>query len=464
MAFIDTLLTVFFGVFGLGIIVFIHESGHFIAAKLCKIEVETFSLGWGKKLAGFKYKGTNYQISRFPIGGYCKMKGEYLKDKMDDESLDKMREDKSTFIGASPWKRAFIAFAGPLANLIFAAIIFSFIFFIGFNIYSHDSRIILLNDYYPDGDYSETPAYLSGLKTGDLVISINNIAVESFWDMAEIITRNPDKPLSFNIIRGNKEMSLTVTPENSEGRGVIGIHVWIEPVIGDIDPGSYASLIGLESGDIITAVNNQEVNHSLDIEKTIIELGSPKELLLTIKRGNENIEYEMPLEYDERGNIILGFSYAFKMYDSMQTNFFDSILKGTELTITTVKEVIYGIIQIFSFQVKNVEDAVAGPVRIISIVGENTTNSFKSGIGEGFNYFFSIISNLSIIIALMNLLPIPALDGGTIVISAFEQIRRKPLKFKNIFRFQIIGFSFIALLIVVALFSDIVYIIKSIFS
>ena len=75
MMIIDTLLTIFFGVFGLGIIVFVHELGHFLAAKLCQIEAETFSLGWGKKLVGFKYKGTNYQISRIPIGGYCIMKG-----------------------------------------------------------------------------------------------------------------------------------------------------------------------------------------------------------------------------------------------------------------------------------------------------------------------------------------------------------------------------------------------------
>lgn len=464
MIIIDTLLTVFFGILGLGIIVFIHESGHFIAAKLCKIEVETFSLGWGKKLVGFEYKGTKYQISRIPIGGYCKMKGEYLKDKMDDETLDKMRENKNSFIGASPWKRAFVAFAGPFANVVFAAIIFSLIFFIGFQIYSQESKIILISDYYPDKEYSESPALVAGLKTGDTVTSINNTKIDSFYDLAEIITKNPGNPLTFNIIRDNKEMSFSVIPENADGQGRIGIHIWIEPVIGKIDSGSYAALIGLEPGDRIIAVNGINIYHVLDIEKIINELGTPKELDLEIKRGNETIQYELPLEYNEKGNIIFGFSYAYKQYDSLKLGFIESVIKGTDLTLSTIKEVIYGIIQIFTFKVRNVEDAVAGPVRIISIVGENTTNSFKSGISEGFNYFFTIISNLSIIIALMNLLPIPALDGGTIIISTFEQIRRKPLKFKSIFRFQIIGFSFIAILIVVALFSDFMYIIKSFFS
>ncbi len=155
---------------------------------------------------------------------------------------------------------------------------------------------------------------------------------------------------------------------------------------------------------------------------------------------------------------------AGKLAKSFHLNFFESIQKAVQETIITTQSFIYGLIELFSFKAKNVEDTVAGPVRIITLVGENTTKSFKTGIGEGFHFFFKIISIISIIIALTNLLPIPALDGGTIVISIFEQVRRKPLKLKSIFRFQVIGFSFIALLIVVALFSDIMYIIKNIFS
>ncbi len=467
MMIIDTLLTIFFGVFGLGIIVFVHELGHFLAAKLCKIEVETFSLGWGKKLVGFKYKGTNYQISRIPIGGYCKMKGEYLKEQLDDEAEEKLRKEKHTFMGASPWKRAFVALAGPLSNLIFAAFIFSIINIIGFNITSPGNKIILLSDY-PDlftaEDYSESPATIFGLKTGDRIISIDDKETESFWHIGEIISNNPDKELTFNIIRHGLEMSFIIIPANLNGKGKIGISTWIEPIIGTLEPASFASLAGLQPEDRILAVNGQEIDHSIALNQILWSMENLKEIIFTVQRNNEILEKSLPLEYNSNGIPILGFSFAEVTYKSFHLNFFESIQKAVQETIITTQSFIYGLIELFSFKAKNVEDTVAGPVRIITLVGENTTKSFKTGIGEGFHFFFKIISIISIIIALTNLLPIPALDGGTIVISIFEQVRRKPLKLKSIFRFQVIGFSFIALLIVVALFSDIMYIIKNIFS
>ncbi len=466
----NTLLTIFFGIFGLGIIVFVHELGHFIAAKLFKIEVITFSLGWGKKLIGFKYKGTNYQISRIPIGGYCKMKGEYLKDKLDEEADKKLRKEKGSFLSAPPWKRAIVAIAGPFSNLIFAGFIFSILFMIGFNIPSHDSKIILLSDYpeyFQDINYSESPATISGLQTGDRVITIDNQKAESFWHLAEIITNNPDKELIFNIRRpdeNNAEFSFVVVPDNIDGEGKIGIYIWIDPIIGEIEAGSHASMAGLKSGDLITAFNGIEVKHALDIEQIIINLQNPSTIELTILRNNEIIEKTLPIETDINGNIILEFSYALKTYHSFDLNILEALQKGSKQTIITINKVILGIIEIFSFKVKNVDEVLASPIRVIQIVGETTTNNFKVGIGEGFNSFFTIISYLSIIIALMNLLPIPALDGGTIVISIFEQIRRKPLKLRNIIRFQVIGFSILGLLFIVALFSDIMYYIKDLFS
>ena len=351
-------LTIFFGILGLGIVVFVHELGHFIAAKLCKIEVVTFSLGWGKKLVGFKYKGTNYQISRIPIGGYCKMKGEYPKEKIDEEVDKKLREEKGTFLSASPWKRAFVAFAGPFANLIFAVFIFSIIFMIGYNFKSHDSNIILISDYpeyFQDINYSESPATISGLQTGDRVISIDNQNTESFLHLAEIITKNPDKELTFNIRRpdnNNAEMSFIVIPDNIDGEGKIGIYIWIDPVIGDIKPGSHASMAGLQSGDIITAVNNIEVKHTLDIEQTIINLRNSSTIELTIQRNSEILKKTLPVETDLDGNIILEFSYAQKTYNYSNLNIIEAFLKGTEYTTNTVNKIIAGLIEIFSFKVK----------------------------------------------------------------------------------------------------------------
>ena len=110
--------TVFFGILGLGIIVFVHELGHFLAAKAGGIEVEVFSLGWGRRLAGFRRGATLYQVAVFPLGGYCKMKGEMLRGDMSEEKMAALRSEPGSFLAASPWRRILVAVAGPAANFV----------------------------------------------------------------------------------------------------------------------------------------------------------------------------------------------------------------------------------------------------------------------------------------------------------------------------------------------------------
>ncbi len=137
------------GLIGLGIMVFVHELGHFVAAKANGVGVETFSLGWGPRMVGFKRGGTVYQISWFPIGGFCKMKGEITPGVAGGGPAPVGAEEGNggSFNTAAPWRRIVISAAGPVSNLVFAAIILSLIWWAGFSVPSYDNRIVLATDY-----------------------------------------------------------------------------------------------------------------------------------------------------------------------------------------------------------------------------------------------------------------------------------------------------------------------------
>ncbi|HUV06891.1 MAG TPA: RIP metalloprotease RseP, partial [Spirochaetia bacterium] len=306
------LLTLLFGLIGLGIIVFIHESGHFIAAKSCGIEVETFSLGWGRKMVGFEYGGTTYQISWFPIGGFCKMKGEMLKGDMSEEDMEKMRHERGSFLAASPWQRAVVGVAGPLANILFAVLVLTLIWWIGFNVHSSDNRIILASDHTMDPFAGGLPAEKAGLETGDRIVGIDGEKIDNFWQISESVKRNPGRPLIFQIKResgiSKSVESLTVSivpdPDPESGQGRIGIYAWIPPVVSKVETAKPGDLAGLKPGDLITRMNDREIRHDVDFFQVLWE--KPQNVLLTFKRGQQIKTGILHLEYDKNGSLDLG--------------------------------------------------------------------------------------------------------------------------------------------------------------
>ncbi|MDR2842348.1 MAG: site-2 protease family protein, partial [Spirochaetaceae bacterium] len=172
------------GLIGLGIVVFIHELGHFLAARSVGIDVEAFSIGWGKPILKKKVGAVEYRLGMFPLGGYCKMRGENDFAKAWENTKAKIPPDRGTFLGSHPAARMLVAFAGPLFNIIFAAVVFSVIWGIGFEYTTMDNRIVLLHDVDPKESY---PADQAGLLSGDRIISINGDTVENFYDMQKKI-------------------------------------------------------------------------------------------------------------------------------------------------------------------------------------------------------------------------------------------------------------------------------------
>lgn len=447
--------TILLGILGLGIVVFVHEMGHFIAAKASGITVEAFSLGWGKVLFARTWKGTEYRISLLPIGGYCKMKGEELFRKAIDEDRNEVPHEEGSLFSVPVWKRMITYAAGPLSNFIFAVLVLSIIWFVGFKTYTYDNRIIMLSDYPQVFQQSDNPSDRAGLETGDRIVSIGGEKVETYSDLQQLIARSPRETLPITILRDGQEIETTITPEldRDTGAGRIGVAAWVEPVIGNVQEGGSAAAAGLREGDRITSINEHEVHHSLDMYTVLAD--NPPTLEITYEREGRSSETTLVPLYMEDGSVNLGMGFGGIVSSSPQMNIFQSLARGAYEAVETFTLTIKGIALLFSGV--DVQKAVSGPVRITYLVGEVATQGFARGVGSGFVTLFRFLSLLSVALCFGNLLPIPALDGGFIVLSVVELIKGASVSPRTFYRYQTVGFVIIVLILFLTTFSDISY-------
>ncbi len=449
------LLSIFVGIIGLDIVVLVHELGHLIVAKLMGIYVEIFSIGMGRKLFSIRYGETEYRISLFPIGGYCKMKGEEQFTKAIREKTSSISFEKGSIFSAAPIKRIATYLAGPLFNIIFSIIVLSFIWSIGFKINTYSNKIVLLSDYPEIFTKGDNPADTSGIMTGDRIIRINNNIIRSYSDLQQIIYSSPGKTLSVILERDSKEIHLSITPilNKETGAGRIGVSPWIDAVVDNVTSGSSAYIGGLKQGDIIISANEIEVTNYLDIYKALSY--KPEYLNLSVDSNGYNHTLTLVPIYKDDGSVDLGINLEFLSLESENLGFPASILKGITETSDTFIMTAKSLYMLFSGI--DVKKAVSGPIRISYYVGEIASNSFKEGIKTGLTTIFRFLSMISVALGFANLLPIPIFDGGLILFTTIELIRRKPLKPGIFYRYQSIGFIIIIVIFFLTTYSDISY-------
>ena len=445
------------GLAGLGIVVFFHEAGHFAAAKLFGITVEAFSLGWGKKVWSFKKGETEYCISALPLGGYCQMKGEEVLKRALEKDLDYLDYEEGSLFSVKPWKRIIVFFAGPFMNLIFSILVLSLIWLHGFSIYSPGNRIILASEI--SGDYIDQPADKAGLETGDRIIRVEGTDVFHFQDLRENISVNPDKAIKLTVERDNKEKEITITPalNKSTGAGRIGVYPWIDPVVAGVTEGSSADIAGLEKGDIIFEAEGSPVSNQMDFYKLLNT--KPNYLTVKFRRGSEIKTAKLIFSYNDEGITDPGFIFSINTYRTPDYSVFESFRKGASESFKTLFLSVKGFKMLFSGI--DVNNAVSGPIRITYMMGEIAKEGFSRSFEYGIINFFQFLSLISIALFFMNLLPIPALDGGQIIFTLSEIIMRKNFKPKSVYRYQIFGFVIILGLIFFSFFNDIIFFIRN---
>jgi len=436
------------GLLGLGIVVFVHELGHFLAARLVGIDVEAFSIGWGKPILKKKVGNVEYRLGMFPVGGYCKMRGQEEFKEAYENNANGIKPVKGTFYGAHPLKRIVACVAGPLFNLIFAMLVLSIVYGVGFERMALENRIILASEYQEDEIF---PADEAGLKTGDRIIQVNRKKTNYHFEVQENIAVNPGKQLNIIVDSGGETRTLQVTPEldKNTGAGRIGVYFWTDTIIDGIIPGSLAANAGLLPGDIITAVNGEKTEHTIDFQNAL----SKDSEFINIEYNRNGITYYTQMEIPQEENAVLGIIWPLVTYQSPRglRGMAKGITESWKTLAVSVKSL--GIL----FKGINLTEAVSGPVRITYMVGDTATEGFGESVGTGLRSTANFLALISIALCIMNLLPLPILDGGLIIMFIIEIIRRKPLHPKAISVIQAVGIGIIAFLMIFALMGDIMY-------
>jgi len=448
-------LTIIYGLIGLGFIVFIHELGHFITAKICGVTVESFSIGMGPILLHKTIKGTDYRLSLIPLGGYCGMKGQKDFQVALDEKLESITGDKDSFYGIHPLKRVIIAFSGPFFNFIFAAIAFMIISMIGYSYYTSENKIILANEVYPE---MESIAEKAGLQTGDKILSVNDKETPYFTDIYEAISISANKKTDLQVQRDSEIFNIEVTPSlNKEtGAGVLGIVSWTNPLIDSVEKNSIAEKVGLKEQDLILQINDDIIKNTADYNNAIQKYDNFS--MKVLRDNNEIIIENIELNPQKEDKTTLGITFYTEKVKSKTYSFFPAIINGFveagKTTALTFKSL--GLL----FQGVDLTKAVSGPLRITVMLGDTAKAGFSAGFSTGIVTVFNFLAIISISLFIMNLLPIPILDGGLILFALIEAITKKQISPRIQYYVQFIGVGLILVLFVFAMFGDISYIIN----
>ncbi len=417
-------------VFALGVIIVVHEAGHLLVAKAFNVKVLTFSVGFGRKLWGFQHGETEYRVAAVPLGGYVRLGGENAEEATGD--------DPREFMSKPRWQRILVYLAGPAMNVILAIAIFAGLFMVGIQVTNLNSIPPVIGEV--DAGSSAAQA---GLRRGDEIVKVKGSAVDDWMEVMMELVTSAGRPVPIEVKRGDQVFQAQLTPKRNprdDSGDLAGLNPLFRPQITSVLKDSPAEAAGFRSGDEVRTVAGKPVALDRDFVAVISKRANQPTEIQVMRDGRILTLNVTPRLEGTEGKIGVGIG-LFQRYSPGH-----AIVQSVRYNIQVVKGTFYVIGKIFKREVSP-KSALSGPIGIAQATGEAARLGFK--------HLLYIMGLLSISIAIMNLLPIPILDGGQISILMVEEVIRRdlPLRIKEVI--SQVGFVMILLLMAVVLYFDV---------
>jgi regulator of sigma E protease len=425
----------------LGVLVFVHELGHFCVAKFCGVKVLKFSLGFGPRLVSRQWGETEYMICAVPLGGYVQMLGEGGGEQGEDSEIGQDEEHRS-FAKKPIFQRMAIVAAGPIMNLVLPFMILPVAYLVGINLPAYLDEPPCVGFVVPGSDAED-----AGFRAGDCIIKVSGLEVSTWTDTGPALVNSAGEPIVFTLQREGEITDLAIDPENGalEGLQSIGLLPPQEAEIGSLAPAMPAVDSGLEVGDKILSVGKIEITSWYELKGAIQKVGG-RPTTIVVKRNGEKLSFKLvPKQMDGSDDYLIGVAphqnTRFKRYALGE-----AIAAGANRTTDLIELTLVFIQKLFAGHVST--SNIGGPITVVQIAGQAAQTDLSS--------ILSVLAFLSIQLGILNLLPIPILDGGHLFFYSFELVFRRPLSLRAREWAQQLGLILLLMLMVLAFYNDIV--------
>jgi len=424
----DILTNILAFAFALGIIIIVHEAGHLLVAKAFGVRVLTFSIGFGKRLLGFERGGTDYRVSAIPLGGYVRLSG---------ENPEESSGDPGEFLGKPRWQRVLVYVAGPAMNVVLSIALFAGLFMVGIeqpNLPAMPPEIGAVEQ--------GSSAAQAGLAKGDLIVRANSERIANWHDLDMALVTSPAKPVVLQVRRDGRTFVATVTPKRVPHYDVgdrAGLEPVLRPQISHVEPGKPAALAGLRPGDEIRAVDGRPITDPRDFVSEIEKRPGIAMAVAIVRDGRPMLVRVVPARAGKVGRIG-AYIGIYQRYPPGQ-----ALIESLRYNVSIVSDTFLGLGKIFRREM-SAKAALSGPIEIAAASG--------AAVRAGFKNLLVLMGFVSVSIAILNLMPIPILDGGQIFILLIEEVIRRdlPLRVKEVI--SQVGLVLILMLMVMVVYFD----------
>ena len=428
---IDPVTSVLAFVFVLGVLIFVHELGHFLMARRIGVRVLTFSLGFGPKLISVRRGDTEYCISAIPLGGYVKMAGENPEDARtgaDDEFLSKTK-----------WQRFQVLVMGPVMNILLALIVMAVVLYQGAQVPAFEQQVVVI------GGFTEnSPAAKAGLKVGDRILTVDGRPIDTWEEFSMAIVPKARREVSITYSRNGQPGSANVVPD-AQGKfemGDIGVQPLVHPEVLAVEPGRPAAAAGLQKGDVVLAAGNER-DISRDRLVTQIKAHEGQPLPLQIRRGG-TVQQVTVVPRKIGDTVMIGAQLSVFETRTVEPGPLEAIALSFQKNWEWTKLIVQTLGGLFTRETSVKQ--LMGPVAIADLSG--------SAAQAGWIQLFSLMAMISLNLGLLNLMPIPVLDGGHIFILALEGLARRDFSMRVKEKMLLAGFVLLLMLMVTVIYND----------